>query len=277
MKVCILISIPDPKYFDNCTLVFKTLRVGFPTADVWVTINGIGAEDDQFRATQAAASGGVNNILMAGERLHHADWIEATLKACSNKPGPLIFLDGDVQFWSNCEDWKFTAPMAGYYVPEMFNDWAQCRSVPRLHTSLLWFSHPQQMLEDIRKLYPLDGEYAPLNLFKPSVQYINGEPIFWDTCAGLYNAFGGAYFGPQHTACYDHLNSAGFVEEMVKRMGGRTGEDFRLFHSFAPQSPNMVRDHSWPLVGKYYDRKRGEAAVMPDHFRWKFDRMLWLA
>jgi hypothetical protein len=185
---------------------------------------------------------------------------------------PLVILDADVHFWKSCEDWKFNALMAGYYCPEMMNDWAQCRSVPRLHTSFLWFSDVPRLRQMLRwDDYPNDA-YTPSDLFMPSVKYLNGERIFWDTCAGLYNMIGGAHFTQEHTDCYEHLNSAGFVEEMVKRMGGKTGEDFKTFHALAPADMKFVKTFCWPLVAKYYRRKSVEAQVMKCPFRDPVDR-----
>ena len=106
-----------------------------------------------------------------------------------------------------------------------------------------------------------------------SVQFINGEPIFWDVCAGLYNMLGGEHFGAEHLACYEHLNSASWVEEQVKRLGGKTGEDFRMFHKLAPSDPELVRAFGWPMVKRYYSRKNIEAQVVPAHFRDPVDRM----
>ncbi len=276
MKVCILISIPDPKYFDNCTMVFKTLRVGYPTASVHVTVNGVGREEDQYKATSLAGTAGANYIHMAGEPLHHGAWIRDTFNACSNDTEPLVILDGDIHFWKSCEDWKFTAPLAGFYMPEIWNVWSNCRSVPRLHTSHLWFTDPKQLAEKIGRRYPRNDEYSPCDPFMPETRFINGEPLFWDTCSNLYNMVGGFHFGQEHLACYEHLNSAGFVEKVAGLMGGKTGEDFKMFHRLAPHDPELARTFGWPMVKHYLKKKQFEAAVAPEEFRSKFDRMKWL-
>lgn len=269
MKVQILIAVPEEKYYDNCTLVFKTLRFGFPTAKVHVTVNAVGPSAVRWRATNAASAGGADGIVQADHRLHHADWIKQCIEEHQDSDGPLIILDGDCHFWKSCEDWKFDALMAGYYVPEIWNDWSQCRSMPRLHASFLWFKDVPALRHALKAACPLADEYIPYNPFMGSLQFINGEPIFWDTCSNLYNTIGGAHFGPEHLACYEHLNSSGFRDEMARRMGGKTGEDFTTFHTVAANNMEFVRTFGWSLVGQYYIQKRKQAELMNSNFRGK--------
>lgn len=272
-KVCILVSIPDSKFYENCTLVKNTLRVGFPTAEIHVSINDIGTNSDRVYARREFEAAGADYVFMLPKRIHHADWIRESLVIPSDDRRPVVILDADIHFWKSCEDWEFKTLMAGFYCPEMWNDWAQCRSVPRLHTSFLWFSDPHKLWLKLSQIYPLNGEYTPCNPFMCSVNWINGEPIFWDSTAGLYNMIGGAHFGPEHTECYEHLNSSGFVEEMVRRMKGKTGQDFAMFHRLAPDQPDMVKMFCWPLVKRYYSRKSIEAQIVPATFRDPVDRM----
>ncbi len=268
MKVEILISIPDTKWFDNCTMVFKTLRVGFPTAKLHVTINGVGRQADQYEAS-GMASAVANEVWMEGAELHHGEWVRRVLE---NAEGPTVLLDGDIHFWKSCEDWNFNALMAGYYVPEIFNVWSQCRSVARLHTSFLWFKDPAALRREIGRVYQRNDAYSPCNPYMPETRFINGEPIFWDTCANLYNMIGGQHFTDAHTACYEHLNSAGFVDKVAGLMGGKTGEDFMRFHTLAPNNPELLRTFGWPMLKHYYRQKHIEALVLRARFR-DVDRM----
>lgn len=258
MKVCILISIPDTTYFDNCTLVFKTLRVGFPTAEVEVFINNVGLMSDRLRVEALARDADAHRVFYMDERVHHADWIKQRVAMCSDET--LVILDGDVHFWASCEDWKFGMPLAGYHVPEIWNPWTNCRSLPRLHTSFLWFK-VSEVKTLLALLMPENDVWAPNDPFMPCVQYIRGEPIFWDTCANLYAMIGGEPFSDEHTACFEHLNSAGFVEVVARKMGGKTGADFKMFHTLAPKDMHFVRTFGWPMLKKYYRAKQIEAQL----------------
>jgi len=238
------------------------MRVGFPTAEVHVYVNRVGLEQDQYNACFIAHAARADFVRLVDERVHLADWIRGCVESCSDEDGPLVTLDGDVHFWKSCEGWTFPNLLAGYYVPEIFNDWAQCKSVARLHTSFLWFSRPRAMLEKLKQVYRWNGEYCPCDPFMGRVMFKEGRPVFWDVCANLFHMIGGDRFGDEHTACYEHLNSAGFVEEMAERLGGKTGEDFKLFHALAPKDPELVRTLSWPLVKRYYRKKEIEAQVV---------------
>jgi len=264
MTVHTLITVTDRRYLANCTLVLKSFRTGFPTADIAIWVNS-GTNATEILELSGKEPGCKDAVLIPlGSTLHHAEWIRKVING-HNGHDPLVIVDPDVHFWKSCEDWRFNSLMAGFHVPEMFNDWAQCKSFERLHTSFLWFKDTNALKHKIHDAYPwankTQGEYCPCDPFMPSVKFIRGEPVFWDTCAVLYNMIGGEAFTPEHLACYEHLNSAGFVQTITDRMGGKTGQDFRLFHELAPLNMEFVRQFSWSLTDKYYRKKALEAQL----------------
>lgn len=259
--VCILISIPDSKYFDSCTLALKTVRVGFPTADIMVTINAQTSREDSLRVVKMCEDIAAGWHILDKE-VHHAAWIAQQVQ---EYPGTLIILDGDTHFWKSCEDWKFADLIAGYYVPEMWNDFAKCRSWERLHTSFLWFADTELVLDRIKALYPPAfqkcGEYCPLDPFMPSVKFIKGEPVFWDSTAVLYNMLGGSRFGPEHLDCYEHLNSASFFDVMHERLEAK--ELFTWLHTEAVKDPLLLKPFLWNNVNTYYRQKHLQLYINP--------------
>jgi hypothetical protein len=273
LSVQILVTVPKPEHFDACTLCFDTLRIGFPTADIYVTVNASKCLDDPMiaRIEDKVRAAGCSFGLAPHDRpIHLAKWIEGEVERAT---GPLVLLDADTIFWKSCEDWKFPEAilLAGYYIPRMWNDFAKCVSMPRLHTSFLFMPDPPALRQRIKDCYPPasqeHGEYCPCDPFMPAVKFIGGRPYFWDSCANLYGMLmpncGTAQaraFQPEHLACYDHLNSASFFEVMLDRLDGDK-EAFAYLHYFMVKQPVQFNLRNlWPMVDRYYQAKAAQAA-----------------
>lgn len=250
MKVCILVTVPRPELLDNCTLVFKTLRVGFPTVqiDVFDNVNN----SDVWNALALRTKQVDGRFITCRERYHHGKWIQAILKRYDE---PVVILDPDVILWENCENLQFARLYAGYYTPMIWNEFAKCISAPRIHTSFMWFNDPQRLLRDIKNRYPeahdSTGAYSPCNPFMPDVKFLNGRPMFWDTCANLYNMIPGTHFDDDVLLKYDHVPSSSFYDVMKDRVS--TPKGFEWLHKTAVTNPTMLRN-MWPGVNDYYQR-----------------------
>lgn len=274
ITVNILVTVNDPAHFDACTLALKSLRIGWPTAQIYVDINGTAyanetADRIACNPVFAAASKGAQiDVLM--KEIHHAEWIRRCIQHHSSLIGPLVFADPDTVFWKSCEDWEFPSSvlLAGYRNPTMWNDFAKCTSQPRIHTSMMVFPDVAKLWEAIINAYPLanmrHGDYCPCDPFMPAVRFVAGKPMFWDSCANLFGMLAHVgrdtvfFFNEHHKACYDHLNSASFYEVMTQRMEGQNREGFIRAHRdwVANPVPGL-----WPLVDAYYEQKRIEGAV----------------
>lgn len=261
-----LITVPKPEHYDSCTLALKTLRVGFPTADIKVHVNThspfipwaervINEVSELGFESQLTAKDGVF------QQVHHAYWIQRVIEGHSklDEPGPLYIVDGDCHFWKSCEGWTVPIGRAymGYYVPFMWNDFAKCPSFPRLHTSLMLIPDTQLLLDLLKSVYPeahmKDGDYCPCDPFMPATRYINRQPYFWDSCANLYQMIGGASFVQEHLECFEHLNSASFQEVMRERLPNKAA--FEQLHSWGPANMDKLRGKLWPLFAQYYNQK----------------------
>jgi hypothetical protein len=267
LSVKILVTVPKPEHFNACTLCFDSLRVGFPTAHISVDINPPTGDlriDTTARVAQKAIDAGCAWHLLP-EKVHLADWISRQVEQADDQ---LVILDADTVFWQPCEGWEFPGDtlLAGYYVPRIWNDFAQCVSVPRIHTSFMFFPNPSGLRRRIKEVYPWTyreaGEYCPCNPFMTDIKFIEGKPVFWDCCANLYGMLTStelqAYaFGAEHLACYDHINSASFYDVMLDRLDGDK-EGFAYIHRFATNAPNSLRN-LWPNVNAYYYQKSLQA------------------
>ena len=246
MKVVSLITIPNEEAYKTCTLVLESIRIGFPNAYIEIWING-GSERYLKQIEDRIGVGGL--VLLCAKKYHHAEWIKHVI---SDTEGELIIIDSDMIFW---KEWKFTFPtlLAGYFVPLMWNDFAQCISYPRLHTSFLQISNCKELLKRIEEFYPMgikEPEYAPLDMFMPSVKVAMNKLVFWDTCAVLYNAIGGTSFTVEHMDYYDHLNSAAFLNIMSNNM--QNGSEFKNLHDTISRMPEMLKNR-WIETTEYYD------------------------
>lgn len=250
MHVHILVTIPRPELFKQCTLVFNTLRTGFPTADITVYDNANKEWPDILRLSKDVGA----NIANYPHRKHLADWIYEVVEAAEDNE-PTIILDADIIFWSNCEGFSFEQVIAGMYIPKIWNEWAQCESWKRIHTSFLWISSPIKLKEAIAKAYPLalkeKGDYCPVSPFHPRVMFVHGTPYFWDCCSVLFNMIACGRFEEKHLDYYDHINSASFYDEMLERVEDK--EAFKIMHKQAVENPNSMKGF-YKAVRNYYIR-----------------------
>ena len=279
-----LISIPKEEHYDACTLCLSSLRVGFPTAKIVVWVNDTGpvpfarvlndAEKCLGRSKNIASPdsrtpvfssvGGNALIVPLEKKMHHAEWMRMVLSTAEDAGVPLVIVDPDCIFWENCENMQVPEGtlLAGHRVPTMWNDFAHCRSVARIHTSFMVMPEPDRLMRVLRDVYPWcfkpAGEYCPCDPFSPAVRFYVGEPVFWDTCANLYQMLIGCAdesvydFGPDEFKRYDHLNSASFFDVMLERLPDKEG--FAYVHRFLskPEDRHKLRGLTWDYVLKYY-------------------------
>lgn len=196
MTVVILTYCEHPALAYGSLLVFETLRVGFPTADVIVIDNG--SHPDVLPLIEKAATD-AGCSFTAAPRQHFLNFYRWTLFE-QNITNSVVLLDPDVVFWDKVEDWDFDGLMAGRLIPDLFN--YGVTSLARLHPSHLW-------VPDVAKMRAAVGN-TNANGFDPLRQFsapANGKMYFWDTGAGLYQALAAQCtpFTEEQLDCYDHL------------------------------------------------------------------------
>jgi len=217
-KVFILATCRKPELLPYTLLVFKTLRVGFPTAEVHVHINGAleGPKDWAGTVGDAANNAGCS-IELIPEITHH-EWIE---KLIHNEELAVFWIvDTDVIFYASVEDWKFETPLAGALIPE-FNDPFLCATTrSRLHTSLMHIN--ARALVGATVAYELRHPqtiYNPMvNGIYPQCYPLNGKSYFNDTMSLVYHAIGGTAFTPQQKDCYFHFHFGSFSDLVLPKM-----------------------------------------------------------
>lgn len=182
--VVILTYCEHPSLAYGSLLVFDTLRVGFPTADILVIDNG--SHPDVVPRIKAAAEG-AGAIFTPTERhdfIEHYRWMLCQ----QTKIESLVLLDPDIVFWKNVEDWTFEGVMAGRLIPDLTTGGVTSKS--RLHPSHIW-------VPSVKRLRELG---ISVELHKKGDQ-------FWDTLATIYQDHPNQCqpFTEKQLDCYDHL------------------------------------------------------------------------
>lgn len=238
MKVFILARCRNPDLLQATTLVFDTLRIGFPTAEVLVFDNA----NSTFAcsAIRDACRKAKTEFIGMPEEVTHHHWCEGIITACmkNEQAEPFYLCDTDVIFWEKVEGWSHgDAPLAGRYIPAFLCEFTKCYTYPRLHTSLLYVN--PKILKAKLDAYVADlprTSFNPMaNLFYPI--HIPGIGFF-DTCSLLYRVAGGHGFTEGQLDCYDHLH-AGTISDIVGPHIGDGGMQER--HAAFLANPETMR------------------------------------
>lgn len=219
-KVHILATVREPHLLHAALLIFKTLRVGFPTADVHVWGNAI-AEPMATIVRRRAEQEGCHfrNVPLT----MHDRWIETIIY---HEHEPCWICDTDVIFWRAVEHWfdGLTVELAGRYEPTFWEEWTDTMRVERLHTCLMYIN-PVALRVAIRAWtgkmpYPF-GNTAEYPLIRQTVcPWLHGKSIFYDSTAGLWHAGIGTPFNPNEDDSFDHLHAATYVDLISPHLTG---------------------------------------------------------
>lgn len=212
-KVFIVTWCQSAELLYGSTLTFRTLRVGFPTAEVVVVENG--SLPELRGSIRAAAESAGCTVLQLDESEHHFALIERLTLA---EDRPVVFLDPDIALWERIEGWDFGgALMAGRFLPEFADPFSDTLTLSRLHTSHLWFPRPQALRARIKAITAKRWEAG--SLFQPRMT----PPGWWrwDTAAALFHALDdeAARFSEAQLDAYDHLFCGSHLPQVLPRMG----------------------------------------------------------
>lgn len=252
MKAVTLITVTDVSHYKQCTLILDTFRVGFPTEEIFVAENhfSYGASETELRCRKLGFK-----YYKYPTQKHHPDFIEDWVMADLDEP--LVVLDPDIIFWSDCE-WMVKTDdqfhLMGHITPAHWNHWAKMMYAARVHASFMIFPNVKRLQARLAELVDV-AEYRPFNPFRAFTVFDSQRPMFFDTCANLYHAVGAVGFKEKHLNCYDHLNSASFYREMLELFASephlRAG--FERVHELAVKNPQALKG-LWKEVKHYYDR-----------------------
>lgn len=226
----------DLETLASATLIFHTIRVGFPAARVLILDNHSLLPAQRIMAREADRTHCVFVPLgmASAPRPTHAACLhdcvlnDAVRAQLGLEQGPLVFVDSDVIFWKSIEQWQFPgALLAGRYIPTMQVPFPTSAvesllTFPRLHTSLLWLPDVARLRAHIFATLATHDEWDPFAAFQcPSPTHAR----LWyrlDTAASLYAAcrHDAISFTEDHLNAYDHVfhgSHAGALAHMTTR------------------------------------------------------------
>jgi len=245
MKVFISAYCRKPELWPMTTLVFKTLRVGFPTAKVEVALNG--DHTNEAMADLLCWVAHVEGRLTLAPDKSYGERIEELILT---EAQPFVIADTDLVFYENMETAPWTGPLHGCLVPEFRCPFSNARTAERLHTHLLYIDAPA-----IRKL--LAASYKgphhhrlvpPLHPVMPAlIPDKHRGPVFYDILAPLYHMIGGQAFTDEIRDRYCHAN-CGTISDLV---GPALGFDLTAAHKTIVEIPSFGRG-LWRRQDEWY-------------------------
>jgi len=210
VKVFILTTCNGPDNLVNTLMVFKTLRVGFPTAKVYVVDNA--SDPATVPAIEDAAAAVGAEFFRYADRTEHGKFITSIV---SNTTGPVTFVDTDVAFWASCEDIDIgDALLGGRYIPKI--ETPAGTHVARVHPSLLIIPDTQKLWEACRHVADTGFRGIEFKPFESCYYHDDGRTVLVDTCAAVSGALADRvyHFRPADLERYDHL-FLGTIPEML--------------------------------------------------------------
>lgn len=211
--VFILATCRKPELLRASTMVFETIKVGFPTAPVMLYIND--PEGMPPGCEAAIHHAAPSHTSMFETNTVHYRWIE---HLAGTMEKPFWVCDTDMVFYEPVEDWKFETALAGRLTPQYRNDWLHCIERPRLHSSLLWIDPVAVRVQTHCwwRRYPQTPFTPHHNLWAPAyVPMGRGRTAWYDTGAQLYHALGGTAFTAAQLDAYSHA-FFGTIEDLVQ-------------------------------------------------------------
>lgn len=214
MNIFLLATCRKPELLPWTLLVFRSIRVGFPTASIYVHGNAL--PDYALQAVESACASHDCKFSNDSPTIHHL-FVE---ELCLTQQEPFALLDTDVCFYESVEDWKFSESLAGWRIPEFQDEFTGARTRARLHTSLL-FVDPVMLRQDIAAYeaqFPVTPFNPLVNLFHPLCLPFKSSGYFHDTASLLYHAVGGQAFTDNQLDAYHHTNFGSISDLVLPRL-----------------------------------------------------------
>jgi len=227
------------------TLVFNTLRDGFPSAPIHV-VDAASIPDARIEISRKAHSCQAQ-FMQLDRRIELSTFIQHTIEM--QRSGSAVFVDPDICFWQCVEDWQWTSLAAGRYIPRHLCEFTDCLSEPRLHTSLLWIADVARLRQKMAHARQSKKNFEPL---RNVMVQLGGRWHYFDTAAGLYGLFPDEMqpFNEQHLNAYDHLFAGTYSDSVLKKLGPTFGPSYREIHRAAQQDYRTIRG-CWRMQERY--------------------------
>ena len=256
MKVFILATCRKPELMQGMMMVFDTVRVGFPDAQIEVGWNYRESTKESWEPLCRRCNDVKARVFpfIAQDGFAHPEWIAHVMNTVDGK---YAIIDTDMVFYANCENFGFdtSVHIAGVWVPKFYCPFVQAITMPRVHTSFVLVPDGAHLRKAIDNVVELDTPMSVMRLMKPFVYVHDGKRYFQDTMGGLSQVVGCGHFEQRHLDCYDHLHNGTIIDQVADKHpnGGQLQE--RVQRAYA--QPESIKD-SWPGYARYYEERRVE-------------------
>jgi hypothetical protein len=252
VKVFILATCRKPELIRATTLVFDTIRVGFPTAEIEVAWNGL-EPSREMEITKEAVTKVAASFVPIFYTPHH-EWVSRIIH---HEEEPVWICDTDVVFWDSMEQFDFSrGQLTGRYTPKFRCKFANAITQPRLHTCLLRIDTGlvKTMVSIYGDRFP-DCYATPVPTLEDLIfpRYIpnwNSSPYFYDTASLLYQVVSGLSFTPEQLEAFDHLGSATLSDLVAPHY-----PEYRMRETqFAILENPQLAKGSWKMQDEFYKK-----------------------
>ena len=223
-KVYIITYCRDLDLLYGSTLVFDTLRIGFPESEV-VVIDNASLPEARAVIRKAAHEAGALFEQVPTERKHH----ELLREIVRTAEVPFAIVDPDVIFWSRFDQLS-SSLIEGRLIPTFRDPYTQCLTHERLHTSLLKIPDPHAL----RSAMDPCGRYFEFDPIAPAMVHRNGVWERFDTMGGIYSVLKASCraFTEADLDHYDHLFCGSHADRIAEALGDAAGA-FSAMHQAA--------------------------------------------
>ena len=229
----------NPSLYYGTSLIFKTIRVGFPDAEIVIIDNASAFGVDDTR--KLAESVGAKFIPLSVERRHQ----EILADIVHSADVPTAIVDPDIVFWERADESKCL--IEGRLIPDFLDPYTGCHTHERLHTSFLKF-RPE--LRDV--IMDISADKFDWQPFAPVMLEIDGWHR-WDTMAGLYASIKhlAKPFNEDDLNKYDHLFCGSHLDLVVGKLK-EWGDSFRASHESARTGDLEAMRGAWKFQDAFF-------------------------
>lgn len=220
-RVYIITYCRDLDLLYGSTLVFGSLRVGFPESEIVVIDNASLPEARAVIRNAAKGAGALFEEAPPGRR-HH----ELLREIVRTADVPFAVVDPDVIFWSRF-DQAGSGLIEGRLIPTFRDPYTQCLTHERLHTSLLKIQDPSALRSAIEQ-HSRFFEFDPI---APVMVHRAGVWERFDTMGGIYSLLKASCrsFTIDELDHYDHLFCGSHADQVTETLGDAAGS-FEAIH-----------------------------------------------
>jgi hypothetical protein len=233
-KVFILTWCNNINQLYGSLLVFNSIRIGFPTAEIFV-VDNFSIKEATIQIENCAKS--INAKFYAlNEEIKHHQHIEHILLNC-NEEDEIYIVDPDVIFWDNVENYKTDKIIAGRLIPEFNDNYSKTLTKERLHTSFLVFQNIKLLR---KKLLDIKAIYFESDLIKPIMVKNNDNWIRWDTTAQLFEVLKDdcEVFNDNMNDKFDHIFCGSHINLITDKWDL---PEFKEIHNLSKNNPTALR------------------------------------